>query len=50
MFEPTALFPVSNDIMERIETRFPELKGKVSLLDIATPATYERYCGAYKGA
>jgi len=41
---------LGNDIMERIETRFPELKGKISLLDIATPVTYERYCGAYQGA
>ncbi len=26
------------------------MKGKVNLLDVATPVTYERYCGAYKGA
>ena len=41
---------LGNDIIERIETRFPELGGKISLLDVATPVTYERYCGAYKGA
>ena len=41
---------LGNDIIERIENRFPELTGKINLLDVATPATYERYCGAYKGA
>lgn len=39
-----------NHIIERIEKHFPELKGKISLLDVATPITFERYCGAYKGA
>ena len=41
---------LANDIIERMETRFPELKGKIALLDMATPVTYERYCGAYRGA
>lgn len=41
---------LGQDIMERIEARFPELMGKINLLDVATPVTYERYCGAYKGA
>lgn len=37
-------------IQKRIISRFPELEGKMSLLDVATPVTYERYCGAYRGA
>ncbi len=41
---------LGKNIIERIEKRFPELQGKVILLDVATPITYERYCGAYKGA
>lgn len=41
---------LANTIIHRIEERFPELKDKVSTLDVATPVTYERYCGAYKGA
>ena len=32
------------------EKRFPELSGKVRLLDVTTPLTYERYCNSYKGA
>jgi len=38
------------NIIERIEEHFPELQGKITLLDVATPLTFERYCGAYKGS
>ncbi len=41
---------LGNDIVQRIEARFPELRGEVTLLDVASPVTYERYCGAYRGA
>lgn len=41
---------LGNDIIEGIETRFPELKGRITLVDVATPVTFERYCGAYKGS
>ena len=30
--------------------QFPELKGKIRILDVWTPATYDRYCNAYRGA
>lgn len=33
-----------------METRFPNMKGKLKLLDVATPQTYVRYCNAYRGA
>jgi phytoene dehydrogenase-like protein len=33
-----------------METRFPEMAGKLKLLDVASPQTYERYCNAYRGA
>ena len=36
-------------IMKKIEARFPQYEGKMSLLDVWTPLTYERYCDAYKG-
>jgi len=32
------------------ENRFPQAKGKVEAYDIATPMTYSRYTGAWKGA
>lgn len=41
---------LANNIIERIEERFPELQEKVTMLDVATPLTYEHYCGAYQGA
>jgi phytoene desaturase len=41
---------LAQKIIDRIETRFPELKGKIRTLDVATPLTYERYCGAFQGA
>ncbi|MCL2061778.1 MAG: NAD(P)/FAD-dependent oxidoreductase [Firmicutes bacterium] len=37
-------------IIEFIESMIPELHGKIRLLDVATPLTYERYCSAYKGS
>jgi phytoene dehydrogenase-like protein len=41
---------IAGAIQERLERRFPELGGKIEFLDAATPATYHRYTGAYKGA
>lgn len=41
---------LARNIITRIEARFPELKGKITTLDVATPLTYERYYGAYQGA
>lgn len=41
---------IANDVLSAIEERFPKYKGKISILDIWTPATYTRYTGAYKGA
>lgn len=33
-----------------LEKHFPVLTGKITPLDVATPITYERYCGAWRGA
>lgn len=41
---------LATDILRRLEERFPDLSGKLGVLDIATPVTYERYCGAYNGS
>lgn len=41
---------IGEEIRARLEKRFPELAGKISLLDASTPYTYTRYCEAYKGA
>lgn len=37
-------------VIKAMENRFPNMKGKLKLLDVATPQTYVRYCNAYRGA
>ena len=41
---------VSEEIMESIENRFPEMRGHIKVLDATTPATNIRYTNTYKGA
>lgn len=41
---------VGERMREHIEARFPGMKGKVRLIDVATPVTHNRYCNAYKGS
>lgn len=36
-------------IIEKLSTKLPQIKDKVVVWDVATPLTYERYCGTYKG-
>lgn len=43
-------YRIAADVVERILMRYPELEGKATVLDVATPMTYERYTGAYHGA
>jgi phytoene desaturase len=40
---------IGQETIMSIETRFPHMKGKLKLLDVATPKTFERYCNAYRG-
>lgn len=41
---------LAEELKERIEERYPALKGKMKVLDVWTPATYHRYTNAYHGA
>ncbi len=41
---------IGKAVIDAIEIRFPHMKGKLKLLDVATPQTYARYCNAYRGA
>ncbi len=41
---------IGSEVLRAVEMRFPYMKGKVKVLDVATPKTYERYCNAYRGA
>ncbi|MCR5095009.1 MAG: NAD(P)/FAD-dependent oxidoreductase [Lachnospiraceae bacterium] len=38
------------ELIRRIVRQFPELDGKLKLLDCWTPLTYNRYCNAYHGS
>ncbi len=41
---------LSQALSDALQTTIPKLKGKITTLDVATPITYERYCGAWRGA
>lgn len=41
---------IGDEIIQAIEKRFSHMKGKLTLLDVATPKTFERYCNAYRGS
>lgn len=41
---------LSKALCSALEQHFPELTGKIRPLDVATPMTYKRYCGAWRGA
>lgn len=41
---------IAKEIMLRVEKIYPETEGNFEVYDVCTPVTYERYCGAYKGA
>ena len=36
--------------IETLEKYIPETKGKVEVIDVATPCTYERYCSSFEGS
>lgn len=37
-------------IIDRLSSKLPQIKDKVAVWDVATPLTYERYCGTFKGS
>ena len=41
---------IGAEVIEALEQRFPAMRGRLVLLDVATPTTYERYCNAHRGA
>ncbi len=41
---------VGEAVRAAIEAHFPQFAGKLTVLDVATPATYERYCNAHRGS
>jgi phytoene desaturase len=41
---------IGEAVIKVMENRFPHMVGKLKLLDVASPQTYEHYCNAYRGA
>lgn len=41
---------IADQIITAIAEQIPETEGKIEVCDIATPLTYERYCGNWKGS
>lgn len=41
---------VAKAVCAVIEEQFPQAKGKIEVVDVATPLTYERYCNAWRGS
>jgi phytoene dehydrogenase-like protein len=41
---------LAETIIERLAAKLPQINDKVVAWDVATPLTYERYCGTYKGS
>jgi len=41
---------IASEFIRVFEERFPEARGKVEVVDVATPLTYTRYSDAWKGA
>ncbi len=41
---------IGDEVRQSIELRYPEMAGKIEVLDVATPITYEKYCNAYRGS
>ena len=41
---------LEEQIIQALEQKFPQLIGNIKVINIATPLTYERYTGSYKGS
>jgi phytoene dehydrogenase-like protein len=41
---------IADEIIKSAEKRFPSIKGKIDVVDVATPLTYVRYTNVWRGA
>ena len=41
---------IGKTVVEMLEERFPGISGQVEVIDVATPTTFERYTGNWKGS
>lgn len=41
---------IADQVISAISAQIPEADGRIEVVDVATPLTYERYCGNWKGS
>lgn len=41
---------LAEQVIQRLEEKLPGVKEKIAVWDVATPLTYERYCGTWRGS
>ncbi len=41
---------LADAVIAAITKKIPRIEGKVEVVDVATPLTYERYCGTWRGS
>jgi len=41
---------IAEHVIAEVETIYPETQGKIKLLDVATPVTFQRYTGNFRGS
>jgi phytoene dehydrogenase-like protein len=41
---------LAEDVLNRLEEQFPLIRGNAVVRDVATPLTYERFCGTFHGS
>lgn len=41
---------IGNEVINALTEKFPHMEGKLKLLDVVSPITYEKYCNAYRGS
>lgn len=41
---------IARRVVRMVENMYPEMCGRIKVIDVATPLTFQRYCRSYKGA
>ncbi|MBA4347288.1 MAG: NAD(P)/FAD-dependent oxidoreductase [Clostridiales bacterium] len=41
---------LADAVIHELEAKYPQISGKIVVCDVATPLTYERYLGSFKGS
>lgn len=41
---------IANDVIDKVAEFYPDIKNQIEVIDVATPITFERYTGNWKGS